>query len=89
MELFPSDLVVTPTRSSRSECPRCSTVLEVIDDPCEERYFCHVCGQCWRESAAGFRGVDPISCPGCACHDRSECLALFASSFPLFGASLD
>lgn len=80
-----------PVRLRARECPACgSASLEQGSGGDAMHWLCLGCGRCWRPLHGKLFGVDPLSCHGCASRNRSDCVALFASTFPLFGPdSLD
>jgi hypothetical protein len=84
MEIFPETTPITSAAQSRS-CPRCDAAPLARVADCElVHWLCRSCGHCWQESGSRLRGVNPLSCPGCATKPRDECLTLFGEEFPRF-----
>jgi hypothetical protein len=68
-------------------CPRCHRrSLRAVTSLDQARWLCVACGNCWHLVHGGLRLVDPVGCHGCAARAKRDCIAVFQSEFPRFGA---
>lgn len=88
MEIFPDEMVPFGSLNG-GQCPGCGEVPLGRVAGCDAPHFlCRSCGHCWSFATGTWGAVDPIGCPGCASHDRVECIEQLAAEFPRFGPSM-
>lgn len=49
-------------------------------------WLCATCGRCWRVEHGLLRSVDPLTCRGCATRRKSDCIAMWRTTYPRFDA---
>jgi hypothetical protein len=69
-------------------CPDClDRPLEQVRSLDESHWLCATCGQCWRVEHGLLRSADPLTCRGCTGRRKSDCVAMWRSTFPQFDTS--
>jgi hypothetical protein len=89
MELFGETFVPGGLRgvlAGTQRCPRCVwPYLHRVASLDQEHWLCSSCGHCFYLDHGKLRGVDSVTCHGCADRDKDDCITLLQHEFPHFG----